>query len=47
MDDQSGDTIQVDDMMFDEADHVGDFNFSEQDSFCPLREVISYRKDEP
>ena len=47
MDDPSGDTKSVDDLMFDEVDHVGGFNFSERDSLCPLREVISYRKDEP
>jgi len=46
VDDPSGDTKSVDDMIFDEVDYVGGFNFSERDSLCPLREVISYQKDE-
>ena len=40
-------TKSVNDMMSDEVDHVGGFNFSERDVLCPLWEVISYRKDEP
>jgi len=36
MDDSSGDAKSVDDMIFDEVDHVGGFNFSERDNFCPL-----------
>jgi len=47
VDNLSGDTKLVDDMMLDEVDHVGGFNFSERDSLCPLLEEISYRKDEP
>ena len=41
--DPSGDTKSVDDMMSDEVNHVGDFNLSERDS---LWEVIIYCKDE-
>jgi len=46
MDDLSGDTKSVDDMMSDKVDHIGGFNFSERDSLCPLWEIIGYYKDE-
>jgi len=36
MDDSSGDTKLVDDMIFDKVDHVGGFNLNEQNNLCPL-----------
>jgi len=32
VDDPFGDTKSVDDMVFDEADHIGGFNFNKWDS---------------
>ena len=46
MDDPSGDTKSVDDIVFDEVNNIICFNFSERYSFCSLWKVISYRKDE-
>jgi len=46
MDDPSGDTKSVDNMMSDEINHVGGFNFNKQNNLCSLWEVISYRKNE-
>jgi len=36
MNDPPGDTKSVDDMVFDEVNNIGGFNFSERYSFCPL-----------
>jgi len=36
MDDPSGDTKLVDDMVFDEVNNISRFNFSEQYNFYPL-----------
>jgi len=46
MDNPPGDAKLVDDMVFDEVDYIGGFNFSERCSFRPLKEIIGYRKDE-
>ena len=45
--DTPGDTKSMDDMVFDEGDYIGGFNFNEWYNFRPLWEVIGYRKDEP
>ena len=42
MDVLPGDTKSVDDMVFDEVDHIGGFNFSERCGFCPFQEVIDF-----
>ena len=34
IDDSFGDTISVDDMMSNEVNHVGGFNFNEQNNLC-------------
>jgi len=36
MDDPPGDTKSMDDMVFDEVDHIGGFNFSEWCGFRPF-----------
>jgi len=36
MNDPSGDTKSMDDMVFDEDEHIGGFNFSEWCHFRPL-----------
>jgi len=46
MDDPSGDTKLMDDIVFDEVNNVSRFNFSKRYNFYPLWKVVSYRKDE-
>jgi len=41
------DTKSVDDLVFDEVDHINDLNFSKQCNFCSFWEVIGYHKDKP
>ena len=47
MDDPSGTTESIYDMVFDEVNGIASFNFGERHNFRPLGEVISYPKDEP
>ena len=44
MDDPPGDTKLMYDVVLDEVNNVGSFNFSEWHDFCPLEKVISYRR---
>ena len=47
MDDLPRDTESMDDMVFDEINHVGSFDFNQWYGFCPLWKVIGYRQDKP
>jgi len=47
MDDPPGDTKSMDDMVSDEINNIGSFNFSKWYSFRPFREVIGYSENEP
>jgi len=47
MDDPSGDTKSMDDIVFEEVDDISRFNLSKRYDFCLLWKVTSYCKDEP
>jgi len=47
VDNPTGNTKSVDDMVFDEVNNIARFNFAEWYSFRPHGEVISYCEDEP
>ena len=47
IDDPPGDTKSMYDMVFDEANNIGSFNFDEPYNFRTLWEVIGYSEDEP
>ena len=47
MDDPLGNTKSVDDMVFDEANNIGSFNFGERYSFSTLQKLLGYSKDKP
>ncbi|MFG1569927.1 hypothetical protein ACDT16_13660 [Staphylococcus aureus] len=47
IDDPSGNTEAVNDVVFNEVDHIRGFHFHQRYRFCPLGEVVRNGKDKP